>query len=140
MPVRSIARGTDQLVTAAPDATATSLARAMDDDSVGSVVIVEDDEPVGIVTDRDLALSVLMEGRDGDTPAAEFMTRDLVTVHAEAGVMELCRTMREHGVRRLPVVDDGRLTGIVTLDDVVVLLQGEMENITEVIRTESPPY
>lgn len=140
MPVRSIARGREQIVTAAPSATATELAETMDEHGVGSVVIVEGDEPVGIVTDRDLALDVIMAKRDFGAPAEEIMTHELVTVDADDGVMELARTMQEHSVRRMPVVDDGKLVGIVTLDDVIVLLEDEMKGISDVIRSESPPY
>lgn len=140
MPVRTIARGKEDLVTATPDTPATEIAQMMDDHTVGSVIVVEDDEPVGIVTDRDLAMEILNEDRDRELTASEFMSSDLVTADADDGVMELCRTMREHSVRRIPVVDDGKIAGIVTLDDVMVLLEDEMKNLSEVIRSESPPY
>ena len=140
MPVKSIARGAEQLVTAGPDTTVRDLAQLLQEGAVGSVVIVEDGEPVGIVTDRDLALEVINRDLDFETPASDVMTRDPVTVEAEMGVYEMCEKMKHNGVRRMPVIEDGELVGIVTLDDLVVLLQDEMEDIADVIRSEAPPY
>ena len=140
MPVKSIARGVEQLVTAGPETTVRDLAQLMQEGAVGSVVIVENDEPVGIVTDRDLALEVINRDLEFDALAKDVMTRDPVTVDAETGVFEMCETMKHNKVRRMPVVEDGELVGIVTLDDLVVLLQDEMEDIADVIRSEAPPY
>lgn len=69
------------------------------------------------------------------------MSRDPVTAAEDTGVAELCDRMKRGTVRRIPIVDDdGRLSGIVTLDDMVVLLEGEMEDLTSVIKSEAPPY
>jgi signal-transduction protein with cAMP-binding, CBS, and nucleotidyltransferase domain len=141
MPVKSIARGADQLVTAGPETPVRELARLLREGAVGSVIIVDESEtPVGIVTDRDLALEVINRDLEFDTPAKEVMTRDPVTVEGSEGVFEMCETMKHNKVRRMPVVEDGTLVGIVTLDDLVVLLQDEMEDVADVIRSEAPPY
>lgn len=141
MPVSAIAREREQLVTATPRTPARELVRTMDDRKVGSILVVSDDKPVGIVTDRDIAMKVVGNGKDHELAAEEIMSRDPICVREDDGIFELCQTMKRNAVRRMPVVDeDGRLTGIVTLDDLVVLLQDEMEDIAEVIRTESPPY
>ncbi|MEF8975074.1 MAG: CBS domain-containing protein [Halapricum sp.] len=117
------------------------VAAIMRDENVGSVVIVEDEEPVGIITDRDIAVKVTAEGKEpDDVTAEEIMTPDPVTVERETGVMELTRVMAEHSVRRIPVVDDGKLDGIITLDDVDKLLSDERQHLTEVIEAESPAY
>jgi len=129
------------LITASPETSVADLGQIMQENAVGSVLIVENDELVGIVTDRDLALEVVTKRLDFDTPAADVMTRDPVTVSEETGVAELTEKMKHGKVRRIPIVDEaGKLTGIVTLDDLVVLLQGEMEDLAEVIKTEAPPY
>ena len=141
MPAKSIARGIDQLITAPPETSVADLGRIMQENAVGSVLIVEDDEPVGIVTDRDLALEVVTKRLDFDTQAADVMTRDPVTANEDTGVAELGEKMKRSSVRRIPIVDDeGKLTGIVTLDDLVVLLEGEMDDLAEVIKSEAPPY
>lgn len=140
MTVKDLAR--EEVVTVAPDASARDVALTMGDADVGSVVVVEDGRPAGILTDRDLAMEVVGENADAaELPAAELMTADVATTHEDASIYDALATMHEVGVRRLPLVDDGgALTGIVTLDDVVVLLGSELENVSGVVQSESPPY
>lgn len=140
MTIMDLARS--DVIAVPPEADVTSLVELMDEHSVGSVVVVEDDRPVGLVTDRDLALAVVgrPQGSDGLT-AADVMTADLFTVEAEAGIYETLSRATEAGVRRVPVVAaDGTLAGIVTLDDFVVLLASELGNVSEIVQAESPPY
>lgn len=129
-------------MTAPSDQTAGNLATVMSEENVGSVIIEDDDEPVGIVTDRDLVLQVLEPREDPTAVTAEdIMTETLVTVQGDDGVFEATATMYENDVRRLPVVDEnGSLVGIVTLDDLLVLLSTEMEHLTGVVEAESPAY
>jgi CBS domain-containing protein len=129
-------------MTAQRDQSAGNLATVMKEENVGSVIIEEDDRPVGIVTDRDLVVEVLEPRADPTTmTAADVMTETPVTVDADAGVFEAIRQMHEHSVRRMPVTDaDGNLAGIVTLDDLLILLSDELDNLAGVIETESPPY
>lgn len=128
--------------TAGPSATAEALAMRLEETNIGSIVIEEDMAPVGIVTDRDLALRVVARDREpDDVTAADVMTGDPVTVNIERGLLDVTRTMREHAVRRLPVVDnDNKLVGIITLDDVMTLLTRELEDLGDVIETESTTY
>lgn len=141
MPIKDIARPRDELVSADANTPLPDLARLMEERRVGCVVIEGEREPAGIVTDRDLAIRVIGEGTDPrEVTAGDVMTDDPHTAEADDGVFELCAKMREHGVRRMPVVENGELTGIVTLDDLVVLLEDEFHDISEVIRSESPPY
>ena len=113
-------------VVAELEESAATAARRMRDFRVGCVVVVRDGRPVGIVTDRDLAVRVVAEGRDAErTLVSEIVTYEATTVPREAGVETAVRLMSERGVRRLPIVtDDGRVTGIVTADDLTVLLTG----------------
>lgn len=129
-----------RVVTARPDTDAQSLAREMREENVGSVVIKTDAHPVGIVTDRDLTVEVLAEGRTGsETYARELMTASPATVRHDRGIAEAARTMDEHDVRRLPVVDGGdALVGIVSLDDIYRELVREHEHLADVIEAESP--
>lgn len=141
MPLKDIARPREELVSTQSDTSLPELARLMDERRVGCVVIERENEPAGIVTDRDLAMRVVREGKDPTgLTAGDIMTDNPHTAATDAGVFEACAKMREHGVRRLPIVEEGELTGIVTLDDMVVLLEDEMHNISEVIKEESPPY
>jgi CBS domain-containing protein len=146
--VDEIAREADEVVTGSPDETARELAETMRDENVGSVVVVEAGEPVGIVTDRDIAVRGVAQERDLDTVTAdEIMTEDLVVVNAHDEISELIDTLDAAGVRRMPVVEGDDIAGIVTLDDIAVLLAVELDGIAEemtslsnVIRSGSPPY
>jgi CBS domain-containing protein len=108
---------TAEVVTAAPERTVREIAELMRERNVGSVVLVEDDRPVGFVTDRDLALSVIADGRDYGDHVADHASSPVITAEPAMGVEEAAELMVRHGVRRLVVLDGGRLTGIVTLDD-----------------------
>ncbi len=127
------------VVNAEEDTTAYRLARMMQSFNVGSVIITRGDEPVGIVTDRDLALAV---GSSAFTPdnlvAQDIMRSPITTVEAGAGLLEIIQTMRSNNVRRLPVVKDGSLVDIFTMDDVIRLVHETMEGLNEVIQAESP--
>lgn len=138
--VRTIVR--EDVVTAAPDTPVSEIITLLDQERVGSVVVVEETWPVGIVTDRDLALKVLGAGLDPEeTPAGDVMTEDVVTVDAEAGVFEVLTEMADATVRRIPAVDaDGTLAGIVTFDDFVALLGRELKKLGDIVEAESPPY
>jgi CBS domain-containing protein len=127
---------------AGPSATAEALAMRLEEANVGSIVIEEEMAPVGVVTDRDLALRVVARGGDPSAlTASDIMTETPVTVHVESGLLDVTQVMREHAVRRMPVVDDDdKLIGIITLDDVLRLLAMEIDNLGGVIEAESPPF
>jgi CBS domain-containing protein len=109
------------VVTAVPEASAVSVARKMRDNRVGSVVIVDPaGSPVAMVTDRDLAVRVFAEGVDPETTIGGHSSRPLICGDPEMDLDEAAALMVQHRVRRLPVVGDGRLAGIVTLDDIAV--------------------
>jgi CBS domain-containing protein len=111
---------TSGVVTAAPETSASEVAQQMRDRNVGSVVIVEPDGlPIAMVTDRDLATRVLADAADPDGPIGERMSRPLVSGDPDMD-LEAAALMVQHRVRRLPVVEAGELTGIVTLDDIAV--------------------
>lgn len=140
MPVDNLARS--DVVTAGPDAAIGELATEMDDSDVGSVVITDGDEPVGIVTDRDLTVRVLAGQHDPETLTAEdVMSEELCVAQQDDGFYSAAELMSEHGVRRLPVCDDdGQLQGIITVDDLSELIADEQQLLAEVIRAQRPEY
>jgi CBS domain-containing protein len=95
-------------------------ARLMRDESIGFVPICSDDKkPIGAVTDRDLTIRVLADGRSPDEPISAFMTRDVISCRREDDVSEIARLMREHRKSRVMVCDDaGKLVGVVSLQDI----------------------
>ena len=112
---------TESVVTAPPDCPVRAVAEMMRERNVGSVVLVDDDgAPVGFVTDRDLAVSVLADGRDAAEPASGHGSSPVVTGEPGMHVEAAAELMVGHGIRRLPVLDGARLIGIVTLDDLAV--------------------
>ena len=140
MPVDNLARS--DVVTATEDTSIDELASTMGDEDVGSIVITDGDEPVGIVTDRDLTIRVLAGGNDPDDHvAADVMSDELCTIGHDVGFYRATELMSEHGIRRLPVVDeDGNLSGIITADDLNELLADEHEELADVVRAQRPPY
>lgn len=126
---------------AQPGESAQAVAQRMHARKVGTLVVVNADrQPVGIVTDRDLAVRVVAQGRDPtQTTIGEVMTRSPATVRADTAIEDALRTMRVHQCRRTPVVDgDGKLVGVLSLDDILELLTEEFRAIGDLLREESP--
>ena len=111
---------TEQVVSAAADASLGEVAELMRDRSVGSVVVTEHGRPVAVITDRDLALAVGAEGAGRDEAVGPHASRPLVTGEPAMDLEEAAALMVQHRIRRLPVVRGDELAGIVTLDDLAV--------------------
>jgi CBS domain-containing protein len=142
MEIREVMTGS--VVTARADAPVREVAEIMRERNVGSVVLVDGDgEAVGFITDRDLAVSVLADGHDGSAAAIDHASTPVVTGAPAMDVEEAAQLMVHHGIRRLPILDDDRLTGILTLDDLAVRI-GDLElvaNITaQVTRAALPNF
>lgn len=138
MVIGDIAR-TD-VVTVDQEATLTEIAGVMRDRRVGSVVVVDGKGTLaGILTDRDLVVSGLAEGRDPDECIANHvLSSHVFSVEPDDSVASVARRMREEGVRRVPVVRDRDLVGIVTLDDLLVHLGEEFDCLLSVVKGEFP--
>lgn len=101
-----------------PEASLVEAARLMRDRDVGDVLVAADDRLLGVLTDRDIAVRSVAMGHDPHiTPVRSVCTPDVLTVPPDADSGEAVSIMREHGVRRLAVVDDGHPMGVVTLGD-----------------------
>ena len=121
-----------------PSASARAAAHRMEKDGIGCLVVVEGKRPVGMVTDRDLVLHVLVEKRDARAvEVREIAKRSPVWVPDTASLAEVTRSMRTHGIRRLPVVDDeGELVGLVALDDLLRRVATEIGDLAEALRRQ----
>lgn len=129
------------VVTVDPETTTRSISNTLEEENIGSVIVTEGQTPVGIVTDRDLALHVIGENlNSAEITAADVMTTDLFTVETDESLYDVLEGMRERGVRRVPVVEDGELAGIVTLDDFLVLLTSELDILSGVVQAGIPEY
>ncbi len=121
-----------------PDATCSEAARMMRDENIGSVVVARNKQPLGMVTDRDLALRVVAEGGDPEKLLlSDVMTDEPIFIGDDRSVDQAVAAMRDLAIRRVPVVDaDGRLSGIVSMDDVLVLLADQLGSLATAIREE----
>jgi CBS domain-containing protein len=111
---------TESVVTAEADSSVREVAELMRERNVGSVVLVDAGRPTGFITDRDLAVGVVADGREASDQACDHASSPVVTAAVAMDVRQAAELMISHGIRRLPVLDGARLTGIVTLDDLVV--------------------
>lgn len=128
--------GRTEVVTVEVETPVTDVVETMRTNNVGCVVVVDDGKPRGIVTDRDLVLYA-MNGTEAMT-ARNVMAEDLFTVDIGDDVFDVISELCDRGVRRAPVLENGDLVGIVTLDDFVRLLAAELDNLAVVIESESP--
>ncbi len=127
--------------TASPSETVYAVAQRMHQRGVGCLVAVNDSsEPIGIVTDRDLVARVLAKGRDPmQTAVRDIMTRDPKWISEESPIESALALMRSGSFRRLPVIDRSRkLVGVVSLDDILMLLAEEFIQVGNVLRRETP--
>jgi len=126
-----------QVVTAAPSESIADVADKMAKRHVGTVVITERQTPVGIVTDRDVALAVAARSVSRRDPVSQIMTFPVTTISHKESILRATRLMRADATRRLPIVDDERrLIGLVSVDDLLVLLGIEIGNLSEAIAPE----
>ncbi|MFC4535699.1 CBS domain-containing protein [Sphaerisporangium dianthi] len=103
------------------DASVSKAARLMRDQAIGDVLVTRDGRLCGLVTDRDIVVRAVAEARDADsTPLGSLCTSDLVTARPDQDVEDVVRLMRERAIRRVPVVEDGRPVGIVSLGDMAL--------------------
>jgi CBS domain-containing protein len=118
--VREVMSATAETVT--PETTLADAAKVMERADIGDVLIVDGTRQLrGIVTDRDIAIRAIAEGRDpNSTPVEEIMTPTVETISSSATVREAIETMRRHDIRRLPVVDGGSPIGVVSLGDLAM--------------------
>jgi CBS domain-containing protein len=95
-------------------------ARTMRDWGIGAVLVVRDGALYGLVTDRDLVVRAMAEGKGPDERVGPLSSSDLIGVDADADIAVAARLMRDHAVGRLPVLQDGQVTGIVSLGDLAI--------------------
>ncbi|MFF2847401.1 cyclic nucleotide-binding/CBS domain-containing protein [Streptomyces sp. NPDC058001] len=96
------------------------VARLMNEYGVGAVVMTESGLPAGIATDRDLALRVLADGLDPESPVSSAMSTPVITVDVNDGTQEAYRIFRRCGVRRLPVLAERQVIGVLAVDDMLM--------------------
>jgi CBS domain-containing protein len=116
---------TEAAVTDRADETIAQAARRMWKQQTGSILLVDGEQLLGILTERDI-LKAVAEGTDLDAPVAEVMSKDLVTVDPSTSLRDAARIMADRWIRHLPVVDGGRLVGVVSQRDLAGVLAGAL--------------
>jgi CBS domain-containing protein len=112
-------------------------AQLMREEHIGSLPITDDEQLVGMITDRDITTRVVAEGADRmQTSVGEVSSRDLITVEPDRDLDEALQLMARHQVRRLPVVENGRLVGIVAQADIAL---SENEKTGKLVEAISEP-
>jgi CBS domain-containing protein len=106
--------------TVSPDDTIQAAARIMQTEDTGAVPVVRDGRVLAVVTDRDIVVRVVAEGGMLSKPVGDIATKDVVCATPEMSTKEASELMSEHQIRRLPVVENDRLVGIVSIGDLAV--------------------
>src|SRR5437763_1909013 len=132
MKVRDIMTS-EGLATASLDTTLEDIATMMRDENVGAIPVLDDDENLaGIITDRDIVVRAIAEGQDpSECTAEEILSEELHTIEPDSDIEVAADLMARHKIRRLPVVEDGEIIGMISLGDISV--KGEEEHASEAL-------
>ncbi len=121
-----------EIVSIVADASVLDAIKLMADRSVGSLLVMDGDQLEGIVTERDYARKVIIKGRASEsTQVGEIMTTSIFTATSEQTVRECMAVMSEKRIRHLPIVDDGRVSGIISIGDLVQAIIAEQQEEIE---------
>ncbi len=119
-----------------PDRTIRDAAAIMDSAGVGALAIVDGDQLIGIVTDRDLVRRGLAKGLEPDARVDSVMSTPVVTIDAEADLHHAFSLLSTHGIRRLAVVKDDGFVGMITVDDLLVDLANDLNELSRPVTAE----
>ena len=121
-----------------PSASVVEAARLMRDEHIGSLPITDGDTLVGVITDRDITTRVVAEAADlATTSVGDVYSQNLISVQPDKELEEALQLMARHQVRRLPVVENGRLVGIVAQADIALSLSGDEKKTGELVEAIS---
>ena len=121
-----------EVVSIVPDASVLEAIRLMAEKGIGALVVIDGESLAGIVTERDYARKVILQGRSSqDTQVREIMTAALVTTGSGETVERCMNLVTEKRIRHLPVVDDGTLTGIISIGDLVKAIIADQQQAIE---------
>ena len=128
------------VVTIRPNLSLREASKIMSKFGIGSLVVVEDENLVGIITSTDI-IKAVAEGKDVDqTLVSEVMSKDVITVDPDESLEEAVEKMMERNIKRLPVVEGGKLVGIITASDIIVVEPKLIEGIANLLSLKLPGY
>ncbi|HEX9756570.1 MAG TPA: CBS domain-containing protein [Nitrospiria bacterium] len=126
------------VITASPEESVLHASILMRDNKIGSVVITKDERPIGILTDRDIVMRLMTDSKEGfNTKIQEVMTKNPYVVPEGIGIWDLIKRMKKYAVRRFPVVSgEGKIVGMITMDDLIELMGEELSGLGHTISQE----
>ncbi len=121
------------IISVAPGTSVFDAIKVMADETIGSLIVMEDERLLGIVTERDYARKVILKGRSSEnTPVSEIMTQDVMTTSSAKTVNDCMELMTERRIRHLPVVEDDRVIGMISIGDLVqAIISDQQEEIEQ---------
>jgi CBS domain-containing protein len=125
-----------------PETSALDAIAQMDAKRVGALLVMQGERLVGILSERDCTRKVILLGRASkDTPVAEIMTRQVIVVHPQMSLGECLQVVTNHGIRHLPVVEDERVIGVLSIGDLVrAVVAQQAETITSLTPSSGSDY
>ncbi len=128
------------VITGKPDQTVFEGSKVMREKDIGSLIIVENSKPIGIVTREDIVNKVTAENKlASEVLLKDIMSRNLVTCPPDCDISEVARVMSRYQYERIPVVSKGKLVGIISTREVAKVAPAALEILTEHLRIEQPP-
>jgi len=120
-----------EVVTVSPSVPITEAALSMREEDIGVLVVVDDGgRPGGIITDRDIVVSVVANSENPvEILVEEVMTKKLIVVQEDTSIFEILKILAKNNIRRVPVMKKGKLVGIVSVDDLIVVITTELSNL-----------
>ena len=126
---------TKNVLTVEEDVPVTDVAKVMEKNNIGSVVVVKGDVPVGIVTERDITYRVVApDKKPSDIKVSDIMSGPIETIGPDTTITQASKIMATQNIRRLPVMENDKLLGIVTNKDIVLIAPGQIEILRELSR------
>jgi len=122
------------VVTCGPDVTISHVARVMSNNKIGSVVVVEDEKPIGIVTDSDIVNLVARGRNPKEMKVKDLEMKKLITMNPEENMLEAAKIMVENDIKRIPIVENEKLVGIVSEKDILVVSPEIIEVLSEKLK------
>lgn len=132
MQIREIMKQTKEIITCTPNDTVTEAAKRMNSRNIGCVLITEGTSLKGIITDRDITMSVVAKGKNpAEVKLKDIMKSPVTTGHPEWDLFETTKLMAQKKIRRLPIQSDGVLEGFISMADLAPVLRKEMDSFLD---------
>lgn len=125
------------VITVEPSEVVTNAAQLMIKNDIGGLVVVDENKPVGIITEKDFTELIASEKDPHEIKIEEAMSKPLITISPDAGIIDAARLMTESHIRKLPVPKGDNLVGIITAEDILRVAPGEMELLLELASIKS---